>query len=116
MKIEEKDILLRIFISESEMYKGKPLYEKIIKEAYNLDLAGATLLKGMMGFGADKKIHSSKILTLSCSLPVVIEIVDRPENIRKIMPFLDEIITDGFVTTEYVNVIRYKKQKSDEPV
>ena len=114
MKIEEKDILLRIFISESERYKGKPLYERILKEAYDLDLAGATILKGMMGFGADKHIHSSKILTLSDSLPVVIEIIDRPENIRKIIPFLDDKITDGFVTTEYVNVIRYRKHNSDK--
>lgn len=109
MKIEEKDVLLRIFISESEHYKGKPLYETIIREACSLDLAGATLLKGMMGFGADKRIHSSRILSLSDSMPVVIEIIDRPENIKKIMPFLDEKITDGFVTTEYVNVIRYRK-------
>lgn len=109
MKIEEEDILLRIFISESERYKGKPLYERIIREASDLGLAGATLLKGMMGFGADRKIHSSKILTISESLPVVIEIIDKPENINKIMPFLDKNITDGFVTTEYVNVIRYKK-------
>ena len=111
MKIEEKDILLRIFISESEKYKGKPLYERIIKEAYDLNLAGATLLKGMMGFGADRHIHSSKVLTLSDSLPVVIEIIDSPENIKKIMPFLDEKINDGFVTTEYVNVIRYRNDK-----
>lgn len=113
MKIEEKDCLLRIFISESERYKGKPLYERIIKEAYDLDLAGATLLKGMMGFGADKHIHSSKILTLSDALPIVIEIIDRPENIKKIMPFLDEKINDGFVTTENVNVIRYRNHKKD---
>ncbi len=111
MKIEEKDILLRIFISESEKYKGKPLYEQIIKEAYDLDLAGATLLKGVMGFGADRHIHSSKVLTLSDSMPAVIEIIDRPENIKKIMPFLDEKINDGFVTTEYVNVIRYRKNQ-----
>ena len=109
MKIEEKDILLRIFISERERYKGKPLYERIIKEAYDLDLAGATILKGMMGFGADKHIHSSKILTISDSLPVIIEIIDSPENIKKIMPFLDDKISDGFVTTEYVNVIKYRK-------
>ena len=114
MKIEEKDILLRIFISESERYKGKPLYERIIKEAYDQNLSGATLLKGVMGFGADKHMHSSKILTLSGSLPVVIEIIDRPENIKKIMPFLDEKITDGFVTTEYVNVIRYRKNNRDK--
>ena len=109
MKIEEKDVLLRIFISEGEKHKGKPLYERIIKEASDLGLAGATMFKGMMGFGADKKLHYSKVLTLSDSLPVVIEIIDKPENINKIIPFLDEKLTDGFITTEYINVIRYRE-------
>jgi hypothetical protein len=102
--------LLRIFINESFRLRGKPLYEAIVKEARALHLAGATVTKGIMGYGLDSKIHTAKILRLSEDLPIVIEIVDEPEKIEKILPFLEEHVTEGLVTLEKVQVVRYQHQ------
>jgi len=107
MKLSGESILLRIFFSENDKYKGKPLYEAIVFKARELNLAGATVLKGMLGFGADSRIHSAKLLDLSNALPVVVEIVDTEENINKLMPFIDESVKEGLVTKEKVNVIKY---------
>lgn len=100
--------LLRIFINESFRLHGRPLYEAIVKEARALHLAGATVIKGIMGYGLDSKIHTAKVLRLSEDLPIVIEIVDEPGKIEKILPFLNENVKDGLVTLEKVKVVRYQ--------
>jgi len=107
MKLPQECILLRIFFGESDSYKGKPLYEQIVMKARELGLAGATVSRGILGFGADSKIHSIKLLDISEDLPIIVEIVDTEENIAKIMPFLDEAIKEGLVTQEKVKVIKY---------
>ncbi len=108
MKVAEDAVLLRIFMGESDKIKGKPVYEAIVKEARRLDMAGATVLKGVLGFGADSRMHSAKLLTISEDLPVIIEIVDREEKIAKLMPFIDEHVVEGLVTKETVHIIKYR--------
>jgi PII-like signaling protein len=112
MKLPENGVLLRIFIGESDRYHSTPLYEAIVLKARELNLAGATVLKGAMGFGAESLIHTTKVLRLSEDLPMIVEIVDSEENIQKIMPFLDENVKEGLVTTEHVNVIKYRHSNS----
>ncbi|MBN2737831.1 MAG: DUF190 domain-containing protein [Spirochaetales bacterium] len=107
MKLSEESVLLRIYLGESDSYKGKALYEQIIVKARELHLAGATALRGIMGFGAHSHMHSAKLLDLSMNLPVVVEIVDAQENINKILPFIDETVTEGLVTIEKVKVIKH---------
>jgi len=108
MKLPEDALLLRVFIGESDQYHGKPLYEQIVLKARELNLAGATVLRGIMGFGADSRIHTAKLLELSVDLPMVIEVVDTEENINKLIPFIDEHVTEGLVTLEKMRVIKYR--------
>jgi len=108
MKIPEDGHLLRIFIGESDKWQGKPLYEAIVLKARELHLAGATVLRGPMGFGAHSRMHTAKILRLSEDLPIVIEIVDSEEKINGLMPFIDEAVQEGLVTLEPVRVIKYR--------
>ena len=108
MKLPEEGMLLRIFFGESDKHHGKPLYELIVMKARELGLAGATVLRGIMGFGADSRMHTAKILRLSEDLPVVIEIVDTEENLNKLLPFLDEAVQEGLITMEKVRVIKYR--------
>ncbi len=108
MKLPEDALLLRIFIGESDQYHSKPLYEQIVLKARELNLAGATVLRGIMGFGADSRIHSAKLLELSVDLPMVIEIADTEENINRLLPFVDETVTEGLVTLEKMRVIKYR--------
>lgn len=103
----EEGSLLRIFIAEADQYHGKALYETIVVKARELGLAGATVLRGIMGFGADSRVHSAKILELSDDLPLVVEIVDTEENLKKILPFLQDAVKDGLVTQERVRVLKY---------
>ncbi len=110
MKLPEEGVLLRIFIGESDTYKGKALYQEIVLKARELNLAGATVLRGIMGFGAMSRIHTARLLRLSEDLPVVIEIVDREERIQTIIPFLDETVRQGLVTMEKVRVIKYRSE------
>src|SRR6266487_1171548 len=107
MKIPEQGKLLRIFIGESDRWHHQPLYEAIVLKARELGLAGATVLRGPMGFGAKSHLHTAKILRLSMDLPMVIEIVDAEENVQKLLPLLDEMVLDGLVTIEDVQVIKY---------
>lgn len=111
MKLPEEGKLLRIFVGETDMYQGKTLYEAIVLKARELNLAGATVFRGIMGYGAASRIHSIKLLRLSEDLPVMIEIVDTGENIDKILPFLDETVSEGLITMEEVKVIRYRSGK-----
>jgi PII-like signaling protein len=108
MKLPEEGMLLRIFIGESDNYSGKALYEQIVLKARELNLAGATVLRGIMGFGADSRMHTAKLLRLSEDLPVVVELVDTEENLNKLLPFLDEVVTEGLITLEKVRVIKYR--------
>ena len=114
MKLPETGILLRIFIGESDVHKGKSLYEAIVLRARELHMAGATVVRGIMGFGASSRIHSTKLLTLSEDLPIVIEIVDTEDKINMLMPFLDEVVKEGLITREKVNVIKYIHNQKTE--
>jgi len=109
MHFEEKDILLRIMLGENDMLHGRPLCEAIVQQARKPDLAGATVLRGIMGFGADSRMHSAKLLSISSDLPIVIEIVDTKENIDRLMPYLDEHLEEGIVTMEAVHVHKYRR-------
>ncbi len=108
MKIPTEGKLLRVFIGEADRWQGRPLYEAIVEEARKSGLAGATVWKGSLGFGAHSRMHTAKILRLSEDLPVVIEIVDTEENLNKILPFLDTTVTEGLITLEKVRVIKYR--------
>ena len=108
MKLEGDGLLLRIFIGEQDKWHHTPLYEAIVLRAREAGLAGATVLRGPMGFGAHSRLHTAKILRLSEDLPVVIEIVDREDRIRAFLPELDDLIGDGLVTTEPVHIITYR--------
>lgn len=108
MKLEGEGQLLRIFIGESDRWHGTPLYEAIVLKAREAGLAGATVLRGMMGYGAKSRIHTSKVLRLSEDLPIVVELVDRADKIMAFLPALDAMIVDGLVTLEPVQVITYR--------
>ena len=113
MKIPEEGQLLRIFIGESDRWKGKPLYEAIILKAREVGIAGATMLRGMMGYGAASRIHTAKILRLSEDLPIVVEIVDSKEKITALLPTIEEMVQEGLVTLENVRVLQYRIGKGD---
>ena len=108
MNLPHEALLLRIFIGESDRWQHKPLYEAIVLKARELHLAGATVLRGPMGFGKTSRLHTAKILRLSMDLPLVIEIVDSEEKINSFLPILDEMMTGGLVTLEKVKVIDYR--------
>ncbi len=108
MNIPREAELLRIFIGESDRWHGRPLYEAIVEIARLWGLAGATVLKGVMGFGADSRMHTAKVLRLSEDLPVIIEIVDSTEKIEDFLPELDGMIDEGMVTIEKVRVLAYR--------
>jgi PII-like signaling protein len=107
MTLPSNGQLLRIFIGESDRWHHQPLYEAIVFKAREAGLAGATVLRGAMGFGASSRLHTAKILRLSMDLPVVIEIVDAPEKIAAFLPSLDQMVTEGLVTLEDVRVLKY---------
>jgi uncharacterized protein len=108
MQLPEDALLLRIYLGESDRWQHQPLYEAIVMKARELHLAGATVLRGPMGFGAASRIHTAKILRLSIDLPLVIEIVDAEEKVRTLLPFLDEMMGGGLVTMEKVKVLHYR--------
>ena len=108
MHLPTDSFLLRIFLGESDRHDGDPLYESIVLKAREAGLAGATVLRGAMGFGASSRLHTSKILRLSADLPLIIEIVDTEEKINAFLPTLDRMIGGGMVTLEKVRVIHYR--------
>src|SRR5579862_2405832 len=108
MQIPNEALLLRIFIGESDRWQHKPLYEAIVLKAREMHLAGATVLRGPMGFGKASRLHTAKILRLSMDLPLVIEIVDAEEKINAFLPVLQNMIGGGLVTLEKVKVIEYR--------
>jgi PII-like signaling protein len=108
MKLSETGQLVRVFIGESDTWHGQPLYRAIVLKARELGLAGATVLKGPMGFGANSRVHTSRLIEVSTDLPVVVEIVDSAEKIGSLLPFLDEAVTEGLITVEEVRVLKYR--------
>jgi PII-like signaling protein len=114
MKLPSEARLLRIFIGEADKFEGKPLFEAIINLARKQNMQGATILRGLMGFGADSRMHSANILRLSEDLPVVIEIVDSAEKIEGFLPLLDNMIKEGLVTLEKVDVVAYRNNTRNE--
>ena len=107
MKIKKDAVLLRIFFGEGDRFEGKPLYESLVLKAREMHLAGATVLRGPMGYGHSSHLHTSKILRLSEDLPLVIEIVDDEAKIETFLPVLDTMMGSGLVTLEKVKVLRY---------
>ncbi|GLV49321.1 hypothetical protein TJA_24220 [Thermus sp. LT1-2-5] len=103
-------LLLRIFLGESDRFGGRPLHEAIVLEAKRRGLAGATVLKGFMGYGAHSRIHTAKVLQLSEDLPVVVEIVDTEEKIHAFLPVLEGMVKEGLITLEKVRVLRYQSR------
>jgi PII-like signaling protein len=114
MQVPRDATLLRIFLGEDDKADGKPLYEAIVLKAREQHLAGATVLRGPMGFGHSSRLHTTKILRLSQDLPLVIEIVDSPEKIEGFLPVLDGIIGSALVTLEKVQVLQYGARQSRE--
>jgi PII-like signaling protein len=108
MHLPHEALLLRIFIGESDRWHHQPLYEAIVLKARELHLAGATVLRGPMGYGKSSRLHTAKILRLSMDLPLVIEVVDSEEKIQAFLPVLDEMMKGGLVTLEKVRVIDYR--------
>lgn len=108
MKIEGEGQLLRVFIGESDRWHGRPLYEAIVLKARERGMAGATVLRGTMGFGADSRLHTAKVLRLSEDLPIVIEIADKPERIEAFLPEIDAMVTEGMITLEKVHILAYR--------
>ena len=98
---------LRIYIGESDHWKRRSLYHAIVEKAKELDMAGATVFRGLMGYGADKRIHTASIVDLSSDLPILVEIIDSEEYIAKLLPFIDEMMEKGLVTIDDVQVIKY---------
>lgn len=107
-RLEGEGRLLRVFIGESDQWHGRPLYDAIVLLAREQGMAGATVLRGIEGFGAESHMHTSRILRLSEDLPVVIEIVDSAERIDALLPRLDEMVTEGMVTVEDVHIVAYR--------
>jgi len=117
MQVPRQAQLLRIFIGEADRTDSKPLYEAIVLKAREMRIAGATVVRGGMGFGHSSHLHTSKILRLSDDLPLIIEIVDSPERIQEFLPVLDRLISDGegsgLVTLENVQVLQYGRQPAE---
>lgn len=108
MKIEGPGKLLRIFVGESDRWEGRPLHEAIVLRARERGLAGATVLRGLAGFGAHSRIHTASVLRLSEDLPIVVEIADTPERIAGFLPELDVMVREGMVTVEDVHIVAYR--------
>lgn len=114
MKIPTDGKLLRIFVGEADRWEGQPLYEAIVLEAKKQGLAGATVLKGFLGFGCKSHIHTAKLLRLSEDLPILVEIVDGEEKIARFLPTLDRMVQEGLVTLEKVQVVMYRANGADK--
>ena len=113
MVLPQEGYLLRIFVGESDRHSGKPLYEWVVLKAREQGLAGATVLRGLMGYGAHSRLHTFKIERLSLDLPVVVEIVDSREKIEAFLDLIDDDITEGLATIEKVHVRLYRSRKAE---
>jgi uncharacterized protein len=108
VKLDGEGKLLRLFIGESDRWHGKPLYQAIVERVRAEGLAGVTVIRGIEGFGAHSRLHTSRILRLSQDLPILIEIVDTDEQVERIVPILDDMVGEGMLTIERVRVISYR--------
>ena len=115
MTINEDGILLRVFIGESDRHDGKPLHEAILQKARELGVAGATVLRGVEGFGANSVVHKSALLEMKPDLPIVIEIVDQKQQVELLLPHLELMVREGMVTMEYVAILLYRHDPADAP-
>jgi uncharacterized protein len=115
MELPQESLLLRIFIGESDRAGHRPLYEELVMKAREMHLAGATVLRGPLGFGASSQVHTAKILRLSMDLPLVIEIIDSKEKIESFLPILDQYLQGGLATLETVRVLHYRSQSHPAP-
>src|SRR6201993_4122014 len=113
MELEERALLLRIYIGESDRFDHHPLYEAIVLKAREQGLAGATVLRGPMGFGHSSRLHTAKVLRLSEDLPVVVEIIDSEENITAFLPLLEEMMKGGLVSLSEVRILRYGPDRKE---
>jgi len=113
MKIEGTGLLVRIYVGEADHFDGKPLYQAIVERLRERGLAGATVLRGIEGFGAKAHLHTTRLLRLSEDLPVLIEVVDQEDRIRAILPELDSMVGEGLITLEKVEVIAYRGARAD---
>jgi uncharacterized protein len=110
VKIEGEGKLLRIFVGESDRHGRKPLYQAIVEMLRKEGMAGATVLRGIEGFGAHSRLHTARLLRLSEDLPVIIEVVDRAERIDAVLPKLDDMVSEGMMTLEPVHIVAYRAQ------
>jgi PII-like signaling protein len=110
MTLPEEGMLLRVFLGEADRWEGRPLYEAVVLKAREVGLAGATVLRGLMGYGAHSRLHTAKVLRLSEDLPMIVEIVDTEEKLQAFLPWLDEAVGEGLVTLERVRVLRYRSR------
>jgi PII-like signaling protein len=108
MRIDGTGLLARIYIGESDTWHGRPLYEAIVHLLRERGLAGATVLRGIEGFGARQHLHTTRILSLSTDLPVLIEVVDQEDRLRAVLPDLDAMVSDGLITLERVEILAYR--------
>jgi PII-like signaling protein len=115
-KLIGEQVLMRVFIGESDRYERKPLYEALVELLRKEGFAGATVLRGICGFGANRVFHSQKLLDLSADLPLVVEVVDTQEKIDAIMPSIDDMMAGGMITLEKTTVIRYSSAGRSEKV
>ena len=109
-KIKAHAKRLRIYIGEADSWEGKSLYKALVLKATELDLAGATVFQGCMGYGANSRIHTASLIDLSADLPIMIEIIDSAEYIEKFLPYLDLMVKEGMVTVDDIQVIKYGKK------
>lgn len=109
MTVNENGVLLRVFVGESDTFAGKPLYEAIVQKVRELGLAGATVLRGTEGFGAHSVVHKSSLLEMSTDLPIVVEIVDVEERVKRLLPHLESMVQEGMITMEYVVILLYRE-------
>lgn len=111
MKIQSPARRLTVYIGESDVWQGKPLYHAIVLKARELGLAGATVYRGIEGFGANSRVHTARVLELSSDLPVIVEIIDHVDRLQALMPFLDEAVTEGLVVLEDVEIVAYRRNR-----
>jgi len=115
MTIPQEATLLRIFLGESDRHEGRPLYETIVLKARELHLGGATVVRGLMGFGRSSRLHTAKVLRLSEDLPIVVEIADAEDKIQTLLPWLEGVMTGGLITLERARVVRYVGHDPEAP-
>lgn len=113
MNFSGKCKILKIYVSEDSKYKGHNLYHALVLKLREIGMAGVTVTRGIEGFGQEKRLHTTKILDLSLSLPIIIEVVDIPERIEKAIPIVEGMVNEGLIMVTDVNVIKYGKEKTD---